>query len=394
MVKRYWPARGGIETHVRLLARELSQHADVRVIAQRIDEAPATRLSDGLALPPPFEPFLDGGVEVMPLRPGLWRRFLLLPLVVQVLPGLRRYSHGRMRRLTAALYARVMGPLIARHADSVDVMHTFGGNHLAAAAVRAARLRRVPLVNLPAAHPGQWDDDPASAAAYRRTDVVIGLLEADAAVYRSLGVRPDALRVCGPCVADQWSDAGRHLRARVVAGERLVVFLGARRPYKGVDVTLDAARIVSRTRDDVWFAFLGPGSPLQPGDIPRVIDAGAVDDDEKAAWLTAADLLCLPSAAESFGIVVVEAFSARTSVVVSDIPPLRELVESSGVGRSVPRTANDVAEGIMASLADEPRLRESAGRAREFWQERHAPPAVAQWHTRLYEELISGRGAT
>jgi len=104
--------------------------------------------------------------------------------------------------------------------------------------------------------------------------------------------------------------------------------------------------------------------------------------------------LCLPSAAESFGTVVVEAFSARTSAVVSDIPPLRELVEASGVGRSVPRTADDVAEALMASLADEAWLSESADRARRFWQEHYEPSAVAEWHKRLYEDLASSRAGS
>jgi len=391
VAKRYWPARGGVESHVRLLAQELSRHSQVTVITQRIDEAPATRLSDGLLPPSPFTPFRDGDVDVVPLRPGLWRRVLLLPLAIQVIPGLRRYSHGRLRRLTAAIYARVVGPLITRLAGPVDLIHTFGGNHLAAAVVQAGRSSGAPVVNTPAAHPGQWDDDPASAAAYRRTDVVIGLLEADARVYRSLGVHSEAVRVCGPCVADHWSEAGDALRARAVPSGHLVVFLGARRSYKGADVALAAAKRVSERRDDVWFAFIGPGPPLQSDGLPRIIDVGAVDETTKAAWLTAADVLCLPSAAESFGIVVIEAFSARTSAVVSDIPPLRELVQASGVGHSVPRTEAAVAEALIASFADGAWLAEDAERARDFWKHRYEPSAVAAWHRQLYEELVCTR---
>ena len=44
----------------------------------------------------------------------------------------------------------------------------------------------------------------------------------------------------------------------------LVVYLGVRRPYKGVDELLQAATILAKTHPSASFAFVGPGDPL-PG---------------------------------------------------------------------------------------------------------------------------------
>lgn len=391
VTQRYWPARGGVQTHVRLLAHQLVRSARVTILAQRIDEVPATRLSDSLTPPPRFEPFDDDGVQVRQIRLGRPARAALLPLAVQVVPYLRRYSHGRLRLATAALYARVAGPAIARLVPDADIVHCFGGNHLAAATVTAARRLRVPVVNMPSAHPGQWDDDPASAAAYRKCDLVIGQLDADAQIYLDLGVAPERVGVAGACVEDAWSEeAGRRLREQKGLDGPLAVFLGARRGYKGEDVVRDTAARLAARRPDVTFAFVGPGPPIPDPEDENVLDAGVVDDGEKRAWLSAADVLCLPSSYESFGVAVVEAWSARTSAVVSDIPVLKELVERSGTGRAVARNPDSVADAVV-SLLDDERREERADQARAYWSDHYRPEIVAQWHMNAYERLIGAR---
>jgi len=56
-------------------------------------------------------------------------------------------------------------------------------------------------------------------------------------------------------------------------------------------------------------------------DRKHVLDAGRVSEGDKYDWLAAADLLCLPSLGETFGVVILEAWSVGTPAVVSDIRP-------------------------------------------------------------------------
>jgi glycosyltransferase involved in cell wall biosynthesis len=159
------------------------------------------------------------------------------------------------------------------------------------------------------------------------------------------------------------------------------MFLGVRRPYKGFDVLLEAApRVPGAT-----FAFVGPG-PAVSGE--RVIDAGPVDDAERAAWLDAADLLCLPSQAEVFPVSILEAWSAGTPVLTSDIPSLRELIAASGGGLAVPANAEALAAALNDLLADPGRLARLGQAGHDRWRDTYTPSVVASRHEQLYAQLL------
>ena len=114
VARRWWPAMGGGETFARHLARGLAEVHEVTVLAHRVDHGPTTRLTDSLRQPPSFKPFDDGAVRVVPMRIPPARQAALAPLVAHVTPGLRRYAYGRTRAAAGRLYARVVGPVIAR----------------------------------------------------------------------------------------------------------------------------------------------------------------------------------------------------------------------------------------------------------------------------------------
>ncbi len=67
----------------------------------------------------------------------------------------------------------------------------------------------------------------------------------------------------------------------------------------------------------------------------RVRFVGWVRGEEKARLLAGARVVAMPSRAETFGIVAVEAFAAATPVVAFAIPALREVVPD-GAGVAVP----------------------------------------------------------
>jgi phosphatidyl-myo-inositol dimannoside synthase len=393
VARAYWPAIGGVEGFVRLLARELAGRHDVTVLAQRVDGGESNRLTDSLDPPPAFAPFRDGDVRVEQIRVSPARRALLSPLAYQVTPGLRRHAFGRSRIAAAGLYSRVMAPVIAGPARAADVVHVFGGDLIKAAAVSAARGAGVPVAITPFIHPGQWGDDPASARVYGRTDRVVALLEADAEVCGRLGVPEDRIAICGICSPALPGGGAAEVRERLEVTGPIVLFLGARRGYKGDDVLLRAAPLVGRAHPDAAFVFVGPGPALPPtADGVRVIDAGVVDDDERAAWLDAASVLCLPSRAEIFPTAFLEAWSLRTPVVASDLPPLEELIDSSGGGLAVPPDPEPVGRAISELLDDRETARRLGEAGHAFWKRAHTPAAVARRHEELYADLSARAG--
>ena len=391
---RYWPATGGAETLVHHVATALADRHDVTVVADRVDERPDERLGESLRHPPAFPPFHDGAVQVVPVNLGWRHRAALAPLAAQVVPGLARYAYGRPRVPMMALYAAVVGPLLASHMRHSDIVHVWTAGFLGAAAVRSARLAGIPTVMTPFVHPGQWGDDLAARRLLGRVDRVIGLLDVERDTFRALGVRPDRIATCGVCSPPVPTGGGAALRRRHSIEGPLVVFLGVRRPYKGHDLLLSVAdRVAART--PVTFAFLGPGEPLaSTGAAARVLDVGLVDEAERGAWLDAADLLCLPSKHEIFPVSVLEAWSAKTPVLISDLPPLVELIARSHGGRTVAPEPAALTEALVELLErpDERRRRGLLGY--EFWCAGHTPAAVAACHEQIYDSLLPTGGGT
>lgn len=388
MANRYWPAVGGMEIFLHHLAGALADTHDVTVLARRVDDGPNTRLSDCLERLPPFAPNRDGEVRVEQLRFGTGRRLAMAPLLGTVTPGLRRYAYGRGRRPLAAYYARVAGPVLARAGGAPDVIHAWGPDLLASACVEAGRLLDLPVVMTPVAHPGQWGYDPGSVAAFRAAAGIGALLGVDRQFYVDLGVDPAGVEVCGVCSPGLRSGGGAALRAARGIDGPLVLFVGVRRPYKGVDVLCDAAPLVAERHPTVCFAFVGPGPAVPDAGAARVIDAGAVPAEELDAWVDAADVVCLPSANEILPVSILEAWSLGTPVVTSDIATLSELVGATGGGVVAPRRPDALAAALVGLLDDPAAGRRMGESGRAAWQARYTPARVAERYAAMYERVI------
>ncbi len=389
VTRRYWPAIGGVERVAMSLGETLHRDGhEVRVVAQCVDEGHFGRMTHIIRENRPFSPFDHEGVSVVQFRPSRRRRSLLLPFALELVPLGGRLSQRWLRAHTAGYYARVVDDVLSPLLADADIVHVLGGEVMAVAAVEAAQRLGKPAAISPFAHPGDWGFDSGSIRAYRGADAVIATTRADAANYRAIGVAPERLEIVGlPVPAGTADGAVGGVLDALPAAAPLVVFLGARRPTKGVDVLLEAAPSLWERHPDARLAFVGPGNRLGADDA-RLLDVGRVSDAERAAWLRRASVLCLPSSSESFGLVVAEAWSHGVPVVVSDHPVLAELVEDSGGGVSVPRDARSIAAAIGELLADRPRadLLGAAGRA--YWHGHLTPEAVAERHLAIYRRLI------
>ena len=105
-----------------------------------------------------------------------------------------------------------------------------------------------------------------------------------------------------------------------------VLFLGRHEQRKGLGVLLDAFALVERPAV-LWVAGEGPETEVQCRRHPesdRLHWLGTVTEEDKAARLAGADVLCAPSLhGESFGMVLLEGMAAGCAVVASDIEGYR-----------------------------------------------------------------------
>lgn len=97
-----------------------------------------------------------------------------------------------------------------------------------------------------------------------------------------------------------------------------IIYSGRRETAKGIPLLLDYAALFRRRLGiDLKLVFTGSGPIDAPAELaPHIIDLGFVSDEDKHAAMAGAVAFCHPSVYESFGIVLLESWLARTPVLV------------------------------------------------------------------------------
>jgi glycosyltransferase involved in cell wall biosynthesis len=124
-------------------------------------------------------------------------------------------------------------------------------------------------------------------------------------------------------------------------------------------------------------------------DCYRIIELGWLGDEHRMAEaLTAADVFVMPSLAESFGLMALEAMACGTAVIASEGTAMTELVRPPQAGLCVPpRDSAALAQALADLLGDDAR-REAMGVAgRVIVESEYSSTAYLESHIRLYEAL-------
>ncbi|NWJ74205.1 glycosyltransferase [Pseudonocardia sp. ICBG1122] len=211
-------------------------------------------------------------------------------------------------------------------------------------------------------------------------------------VVTPLPVRPD--RLCGDRAA---------FRARygLDGSDRVVLFLGRLDPKKGIDRLVEA---FERVRDDderVRLVVAGGGDPGFVATVEHrlassrhaasVRTTGFVAGQDRADAFAGADLFCLHSDRENFGIAPVEAAGAGLPALLSDEVYVGD--DLAAAGAAVVVAATDVAAlaGAMARLlADDAELARLATAARAAGAG-FAPERVAELDAGVRRGLLGSR---
>ena len=125
----------------------------------------------------------------------------------------------------------------------------------------------------------------------------------------------------------------------------------------------------------------------------RVEFLGGVSDRDKAALLSSVDIYLAPNTGgESFGIILVEAMSAGSYIVASDIPAFRAVLGNGSFGGLFANAdAQDLAETVVRSLADPRGRSETVARAQSE-SRRYDWSTVASQIYAVYETAVRTAG--
>jgi phosphatidyl-myo-inositol alpha-mannosyltransferase len=173
-----------------------------------------------------------------------------------------------------------------------------------------------------------------------------------------------------------------------------VLFLGRfDEPRKGMDALIGALPALAERFPDIEILIVGRGDEdelrEQAGQLAGHLRfLGQVDDAAKASAMRSADVYCAPNTGgESFGIVLVEAMSAGTAVLASDLPAFRRVLDDGECGALVtPGDSTALADALTQLLADPPRRALLAERGRAEVT-RYGWPVVARQIVDVYETV-------
>lgn len=156
--------------------------------------------------------------------------------------------------------------------------------------------------------------------------------------------------------------AGTFRRAFPALDGPFLLFLGRLSRQKGLDLLLGAFQRISHARGDLWLVLAGPDHEgfeahvralaRQLGVESRVLFTGMLTGERKLAAFVDAELFVLPSYAENFGGVIIEALACGLPVLISDQVNIYRELSTAGVATVVSCSVDSVTAGIESALAD------------------------------------------
>jgi len=356
IVRRFLPARGGVETFVYDLADYLKKTLDLQIVTQiASNSSDFPGVDDVFART--FGDYRYENFKVRTLTPTPWERVKLSPCIPKLLPGLRRHFYAPLKVLAVRQFARVFQRRFSQMQKGVALIHAFSFDGLGLLSQRTAAALNIPFVITPFVHRGQWGDSRHDVETYNKANAVIALHEADANVLEEIGVSKNLIRICGIGILP-YSGEGKRFRAKYKIEGPLVLFAGRMVNHKGYRELVKAVTALIAEGVSITLVLLGPPTEasrhfFRKIQNPKIIVLGQVSDDEKHNAFFACDLFCLPSSSEIFPVTILEAWFAGKPVLVGDNANHRALVESGKTGKLVPQKTESIKKRL-SDFADNP----------------------------------------
>ena len=268
----------------------------------------------------------------------------------------------------------------------------------------AARRQGVPVVVTPHAHAGQ---EVTYNVGYQRAvmagcDHVIADTAAERGLLVDLGLDPWRVSIGGTGLdPEKYTDGGQSAARRRLGWPDkrfIILFLGRKSDYKGLDVALDAYTILQSQGLDVAFLAVGPETDCSQAlwtrhqGLPGLHVLGAVSDEEKLAALAACDCLVLPSIGEAFGIVFLEAWLMGKPVIGARVLAVSSVIGDGRDGLlAAPGDVADLAACIARLVADPELGRSMGARGRDKVLLRYTVSRIADRVEGIYLRVLRRR---
>jgi len=344
------------------------------------------------------------------------------PKVIQVEPGFRvvHVEAGPVGPVPRFELPGLVEPFIdatTAHLDAVPPVEVLHGNYWLSGAVAHQLKHRRDLPMVATFHTlarvkadAGVDDDPEQRARVEHdvincSDLMLASTESEREqLVTHYGAVPERVEIVPPGVdhsvffPDDPTLAKKRLQ---LEGKRTLLFAGRIQPLKGVGL---AVRRLAELRDPETILLVvgGPSGPDGDEELARVRDLahelGVADNvyfvppqphTRLADFYRAADVCIVPSRAESFGLVALEAAACGTPVVAASVGGLRSLVEDGATGFLVDDRDPAAYAAPVAMLLEDPELAAEFGASASARSRTYSWSITAARLRRLYGDLVA-----
>ena len=185
-----------------------------------------------------------------------------------------------------------------------------------------------------------------------------------------------------------------------VAGKKLLLFLGRISWKKGLDLLVRAYGALARARDDLHLIIAGPDDEGYRIKVEnwlamervqgRITFTGMLTGEDKLAAFVDADVFCLPSYQENFGMAVIEAMACGLPVIISDRVNTWRDIKSAGAGIVTACHADEIASAITSVLKNEEAAEKMGAQGKKLVREMYSSEIVAEAMLEIYERVLAG----
>jgi glycosyltransferase involved in cell wall biosynthesis len=183
----------------------------------------------------------------------------------------------------------------------------------------------------------------------RRADKIVGVSQFTRdEIIRYYKISPDKVDYIYNAVSDEFlngeisSQQKKLVREKYKLPEKYILYIGTLQPRKNIPHLISAFARIKNEISDVKLVICGN---LKAHNVDQQIEksienyelsadvvlAGFIDEQDKVAVFAGAHVFAFPSMYEGFGIPPLEAISQNVPVICSDIPSLKEIVQSGAL---------------------------------------------------------------
>jgi glycosyltransferase involved in cell wall biosynthesis len=311
-----------------------------------------------------------------------------------------------------------LGAWLARHAGDYDLIHIHGVfTYSSWAACRAAAKAGVPFVVRPLGILNRWGMDNRRPLLKRWFFRLIEkpLFDLAAAIHFTsrdeaedvarLGIRSKTVIIpLGIDLADFEHLPSPSLflkRFPEAEGGPRIVFISRVDRKKGIEMLIPAFREIRDQIREARLVIVGDGPPELVEELrhlaveQRVSEAvvwtGFLGGELKLSALASAQVFCLPSHSENFGMALLEAMAAGLPCVATDQVALAVSASREGSVSLIPCAVEAIAPAILKVLSNQEEGAKLGQAARTFARSHHGMDATGTRLREIYKNLVEAR---